>query len=102
MEQTTTTTGAKTMTTKRFIAISNCWFDCDCYPIDTDEQIEVARQAMRESELYSACIHAGDPSCPDSYRTNDWLLADEKSTTPDDDANRPRSDVDVFDALLAE
>jgi hypothetical protein len=66
--------------TKRFITTDTrdedgCLMEGAAYPIDTDEQIEAAREAMRKAGLNQAAVFAGDPNCPDSYATGQVLFA---------------------------
>mgnify|MGYP000166779489 CR=1 FL=1 len=66
--------------TKQFITTDMCDEDGfmvygDVYPIDTAEQIAVARAALREAGLDKAAVYAGDPECPDSYTTGAVLFA---------------------------
>lgn len=52
------------MSTKEYIIVEG-----DSFPIDTDEEVEVARGAMVSAELTSVPVWHGDPDCPDSYRS---------------------------------
>lgn len=45
------------------------------YCLDTDHETAVARQALCDAGLGEADVWAGDPTCPDSYRTGSVLFA---------------------------
>lgn len=66
--------------TKQFIMTSTRgedgdWVEGEIFPIDTDEQIDLARAAIRAAGLAKATVYAGDPDCPDHYATGAVLFA---------------------------
>lgn len=50
--------------------------DYDSYAIDTNREVADAQEAMLAAGVERADEWAGDPSCPDSYRTGNTLRVD--------------------------
>lgn len=46
------------------------------YAIDTHEQVEIARAALRNAGQSEAFVYVGEPDDPDHYRTGSVLFAD--------------------------
>lgn len=53
----------------------NADLDPVTYATDTDDEIADARAALRDAGLAYEHIYAGDPGCPDAYRTDRKLFA---------------------------
>ena len=57
--------------TSKFVVIEN-----EIFAIDTDEDIEAAQEALRDSELTETDVFSGEPDgLGDSYRTDQKLFA---------------------------
>jgi hypothetical protein len=63
------------MTATYIIIDINSDIDPISYPTDTDEEISVARVALRDAGLAYEDVWAGDIGCPDSYKSGSKLFA---------------------------
>jgi hypothetical protein len=63
-------TPAASETVRQFILVHE-----EPMPIDTDEQIAAAQQALRDVGEEVAAVYVGPPDCPDSYKGSMLLFA---------------------------
>jgi predicted nicotinamide N-methyase len=47
------------------------------YEVDTEEELQIAKEALREQGVEVTTVYAGDPDCPDAYLTSFAVYAAE-------------------------